>query len=185
MALSIRRMAAELGVSKSQVARDAQAGMPMTDAAAARLWRAAQHDMSRTVEGRVDRPAAPPVQPPAAPPSADDDPAAADDEDTAAYRAARANRERINAERAQLELDQLRGRLVDRDEVARLRFTEFRSLRDGLGNIGARIKDACAVETDPLRCEILINDAVGEVLNAFADQVLTRGVTQDDDDEPD
>jgi hypothetical protein len=55
--LSVRAMAEALGVAKSQVHRDAQAGMPMHSADAARAWRLDQHDMSRTVEGRIDRPA--------------------------------------------------------------------------------------------------------------------------------
>ncbi|WP_428421946.1 hypothetical protein [Methylibium sp.] len=109
------------------------------------------------------------------------------DPHTLSYRRSRAETESIRVQRAQIELDQLRGRLVDKDEVARLRFTEFRSLRDRLGNVGTRIKDACAAETDPLLVEQLIDGEVSAALADFASQVLTRGVMQDtdDDDEPD
>lgn len=124
--------------------------------------------------------------PSSAPPRrAEPDDAPAPD-DSSEYRQDRARRERIRADREQLELDQLQGRLVDKAEVVRLRYTEFRALRDALGNVGARIKDACAAEVDPMRCDMLINDEIGAALTAFADQVLTRGVTQDaEDDEPD
>lgn len=108
------------------------------------------------------------------------------DQHTIAYRRDRAANESIRVQRAQLELDQLRGKLVDRDEVARLRFTEFRALRDRLGNVGTRIKDACAAEADPLLVEQLIDGEISAALTEFADQVLVRGVMQDsDDDEPD
>lgn len=130
----------------------------------------------------------------AAPASSDDDepldePAAggSTDDDTKAYRAERAQRERIRREREQIELDQLRGSLVDKADVARLRFTEFRALRDALGNVASRIKDAVAAESDALRCEQLIDREISARLADFADQVLARGVTSeaDDDDEAD
>lgn len=189
MSMSVRAMAAALGVSKSQVARDKSAGMPMGDVEAARAWRQAQHDVARTVEGRIDRA---PVQTPApAPraPAADEPPAEPDDEpsseDTATYRRERAEREKLRRQREEIELAQLRGSLVDRAEVARLRFTEFRALRDALGNLGPRLAPTVALETDALRCEQLYADALEEVLAAFADQVLTRDVLADVDDDDD
>ncbi|MGV8823978.1 hypothetical protein [Methylibium petroleiphilum] len=125
-------------------------------------------------EGADDAAAAPGAPPPEV------------DQHTIAYRRDRAANESIRVQRAQLELDQLRGKLVDRDEVARLRFTEFRALRDRLGNVGTRIKDACAAESDPLLVEQLIDGEIAAALTEFADQVLVRGVMQDsDDDEPD
>lgn len=53
--LSVRKMAKALGVTKSQVGRDKQAGMQMASVEAARAWRLATHDISRTVDGRIDR----------------------------------------------------------------------------------------------------------------------------------
>lgn len=175
MALSMRAMAAELGVSKSQVARDAQAGMPMTDAAAARAWRLAQHDMSRTVDGRIDR------ETPAAPeqPKADaDEPTAGD---TSEYRQARATRERVNAERAQIELDQLRGRLIDLADAKRLAFTAFRSIRDAVMNVPARVAAQCAVETDAMRIEQLIEADLTAALTRFDPEKLLSESNDDDD----
>lgn len=129
--ISIRKMAAELGVGKSQVQRDAAAGMPMASVEAARAWRAATHDVSRTKEGRIDRSGEQTSAP------ADDEPGNSD-ADTAAYRRERAERERIRREREQLELDELRGQLVDAAEVSRLQFTAQRLTRDRLEMVAAR-----------------------------------------------
>lgn len=115
----------------------------------------------------------------------DSEPKPAADEDLPAYRRERAEREAINKQRDQLALDKERGRLVDRDDVARLRFTEFRALRDDLGNVGARVKAALAAENDELRCERLVTDEIDRVLVAFADKVLTRGVMADGDEDED
>lgn len=146
MAYSIRQMANALGVSKSQVARDAQAGMPMQDVAEARAWRLANQDLTRTVEGRIDRPAASaglPLLPAGSPADADDDeeplPASATDKDTVAYRSERALREAIRRQREQLQLEQERERLVDVGEVARLPFTAQRLTRDRVERVAARV----------------------------------------------
>jgi hypothetical protein len=186
MTISIRAMAQALGVSKSQVHRDAAVGMPMASVEAARVWRAANHDMSRTVDGRIDRPAregadAPPPGPATdVPPEAADEPATGD---TAAYRAARTEREQVRLERERLDLERERGNLVEVAEVARLRYTEFRALRDALGNVAPRLKDSLATVSDPIEIERLVQAELEAVLNAFADQVLTRGVMQDEDDD--
>lgn len=190
-------MAAVLGVSKSQVARDAAAGMPMHDVDAARAWRLANHDISRTVEGRIDRPgplrpgstAPPPLAQPGiveAPPSAEvDKPPAAippGDENTAAYREHRAAFEKTRSERAQLELDQLRGRLIELEEAKRLAFTAFRTLRDAVLNVPARIKDQCAAETDAFLVEQLIETELTLALETFEPAKLMQ---ESDDDETD
>jgi hypothetical protein len=175
-------MAAALGVSKSQVSRDAQAGMPMHDVAAAITWRQAQHDFSRTADGRIDR--TPPLDaPPAAPGAADDgdDDAPASDPDTAAFRSARAARERTNAERAQLELDQLRGNLIPLADAQRLAFTVFRTLRDAVLNVPARVKDQAAAMTDPLLVERLIEDELTATLRRFDETSLVTEPADDDD----
>lgn len=148
MAYSIRQMATALGVSKSQVDRDARAGMPMHDVDAARAWRLAHQDLTRTVDGRIDRPS-PASRPapdhrasPAGPPDPDDDeepPATATDKDTQAYRAERALREAIRRQREQLELEQLRQELVAVQEVARLQFTAQRLTRDRVEMVAARV----------------------------------------------
>lgn len=182
--LSVRAMAEALGVSKSQVSRDAQAGMPMHDVAAARGWRQAQHDLSRTADGRIDRtpPDAPLAagSPPAAAGAVDDD-APASDPDTAAFRSARAARERTNAERAQLELEQLRGNLIPLADAQRLAFTAFRTLRDAVLNVPARVKDQAAAMTDPLLVERLIEDELTATFKRFDETSLVTEPAEDDD----
>jgi hypothetical protein len=205
--LSVREMARRLNVAKSQVARDKLAGMPMHDADSARAWRLAHRDVSRTKEGRIDRPAMPPESQPAAqanrqaPPlatdlhrqievevvtAAENEPALADSDapqstDTAEYRAARALRERIRAEREQLELNRLRGSLADVEEVARIAYTAYRALRDAILNVPARIKDQLAAEEDPFRTEQVIEAELTSVLSAFDPASAVR--EKEDDDE--
>ncbi len=95
---------------------------------------------------------------------ADDAPQPSDSDD---YRTARAGREKLRLQREQLELDQLRGKLADIDELRRIGFTAFRSLRDAILNVPARIKDQCAAETDPLTVERLIEAELMAVLASF------------------
>jgi hypothetical protein len=102
--------------------------------------------------------------------------------DTEAYRKARAERERIRVEREQLELDQLRGQLIDLEEAKRLAFTAFRALRDAVLNVPARIKDQVAVESDAFRVEQLIETELAAALDKFD---TARVLRDDDDDEAD
>lgn len=193
MALSVREMAKQLGVSKSQVQRDKDAGMPMGDPAAASAWRATHHDISRTVEGRIDRPAAPDstamalgglattaggASAPLASPDANDEPLP---DDTLEYRKARTEREQIRRDRERMDLDRDRGRLIDATEAARLAFTTFRMLRDQAFNMSPRLATQLAVETDPLRIEQLIDAELTAVFNQFDESKLLR--EPDDDDE--
>lgn len=185
---SIRDLAAALGVSKSQIGRDVLAGMPTHDTAAARAWRDANRDMSRTVEGRVDRTPPPastasnaPVQADA--PAADEaDPELLPD-DTADYRKARTEREQIRRDRERMELDRDRGKLIDAADAARLAFTSFRALRDQAFNLPARLAPQCAVLTDALQIEQLLEAELTAVFGAFTeDRLLTE---PSDDDDPD
>lgn len=218
--LSVRVLAGALGVSKSQVGRDLQAGMPADSVDAARAWRSRVHDVSRTVEGRIDRPQlfgqhslaqgvvpAPgaslrdhaPQMFPAAPagegsghqqpsgghalgqPPPDGGNEAPEPGDTAEYRRARAERERTRAEREALELEQLRGKLIDVEDAGRAAFTAFRGLRDALENIPARIKDQVAAESDAFRVEQLIAAEIASVLSSFD----VSGAVRETDDEAD
>ena len=195
MALSVREMAKQLGVSKSQVQRDKDAGMPMGDAAAASAWRAAHHDISRTVEGRIDRPAAPDTSAAAAgglaatagaggasaPPASselDDEPLP---DDTLEYRKARTEREQIRRDRERMDLDRDRGRLIDATEAARLAFTTFRTLRDQAFNMSARLAPQLVVETDALRIEQLIDAELTAVFSQFDESRLLREPEDDDE----
>jgi hypothetical protein len=199
--LSVRTLAAALGVSKSQVHRDALAGMPVHSVDAAREWRSRVHDVSRTVDGRIDRPQlslrqeAPPlpfgrsdaplespgaVEVPPAPPEAPED--APQPGDTAEYRKARAERERTRAEREALELEQLRGKLIAVDEASRIAFTAFRALRDAIENVPARIKDQVAAEPDPFHVERIMAAELTSVLQSFD---VAAAVSEPDDEDDD
>jgi len=180
--LSYSQLGELLGISKQAVGKAVKAGMPVDSYEAAEAWRSANLDVSRTKTGRVDVSArqSAPVDGPGG--ADDDEPQATDD---AAYKKARTEREQIRRDREALQLEQERGQLVDKQEVARLRYTEFRALRDSLGHIGARTKDALSVETDPLMCEQIVTNELERVLSIFADQILTRGVMQDQDDDGD
>ena len=197
MGLSIRDMAQALGVSKSQVSRDKLSGMPMTSPEAARAWRLAQHDMSRTVEGRIDRPGAPDtsaaavgsvapaagaggVQAPPAGEGLDDDPPRPTD--TEEYRRWRAERERIRMEREQHEFDRDRGNSIALAEAQRLAFTAFRALRDGAMSIPARVKDLCAAKTDAAEIEQLLEAELAAVFEVDPAALLRDTADEDDDD---
>lgn len=174
-ALSIRKMADALGVSKSQVARDAAAGMPMTSPEAARAWRIATLDVSRTKEGRIDR--EPPAGSQAPAPSAEPE---EPDENSAIYRLHRAENERLKSERAQIELDQLRGSLIDRELANRLAFTAYRSLRDAVLNVPARVKDECAAQADAFQVEQLLERELTAALASFDPTKVLREVEDDE-----
>jgi hypothetical protein len=72
------------------------------------------------------------------PPGPDDETGPAD-ENTTAYRADRARNERIKADRAELELQQLRGELISVRESEELHFTSARVTRDRLLMVPARL----------------------------------------------
>ena len=196
MTYSIRQMAAVLGVSKSQVARDSKAGMPMQDLDAARAWRLANQDLTRTAEGRIDRAPTPTSRPPPldAPtnpePDTDPDddplPATATDKDTAAYRAERALREAIRRQREQLELEQLRNELVAVQEVSRLQFTAQRLTRDRVEMVAARAAPevVALVQSggDGFAIERLIT---GHLRQALEDAAKAIEEIDDDEDSPD
>jgi hypothetical protein len=104
------------------------------------------------------------------------------DENNAAYREHRANRERIRAEREQIELDELKGSLIGVEEAKRLAFTAFRSLRDAVLNVPARIKDQCAAETDGFMVEQLIEAELTKALGGFDPTKVLRDSDDDDAD---
>jgi transcriptional regulator with XRE-family HTH domain len=197
MTYSIRQMAAALGVSKSQVARDAKAGMPMQDLDAARAWRIANQDLTRTAEGRIDRTPTHTSRPPSldipTKPDPDTDPdedplpaAATTDKDTAAYRSERAQREAIRRQREQLELEQLRNELVAVQEVSRLQFTAQRLTRDRVEMVAARAAPevVALVQSggDGFAIERLIT---GHLRQALEDAAKAIEEIDDDEDSPD
>lgn len=114
-------------------------------------------------------------------PSSDEVGDADDDENSRAFLEARAAREQVRLERDRLELDIARGKYLLLDDAKRIAFTFTRGLRDALGHVGTRVKDACAVETDPLSIEKLIDSEVNAVLDVFDARKALRETDEDDE----
>jgi len=104
------------------------------------------------------------------------------DEHNPIYRKARAEQMAIRVAREQIELDQLRGSLISLEDAKRLAFTAFRSLRDAVLNVPARIKDQCAVEIDAFKVEQLLEAELTAALQSFNPAKVLNDV---DDDEAD
>jgi hypothetical protein len=83
------------------------------------------------------------------------------------YRAHRSERERYSSLKQKLEYEQLVGQTINVDEAKRIAFTSFRSLRDAVMNVAARIKDQLAAETDPQECERLLEDELAAALGSI------------------
>lgn len=84
------------------------------------------------------------------------------------YNAA-ATRERVAKARiAELELAELAGQLVRRDQVDRVVFDVSRQAMDALLTLSDRLAPAVAAEADAFRCAELINAEVREILKSLA-----------------
>lgn len=185
-----------LGISKQAVSQLKAKGMPVDTIESAARWRATNIDLGRAKGARVvlahsdldeqDRS-------PSAPAGDVDDPAddpegqpeqlggSADAPENTAYRQARAEREQVRLERERLALGQLRGQLINVDEAIRMSFTAFRSLRDAVLNVPARVKDQVAAEQDPFHVERVIEAELSAALASFEPARVL--VDEDDEDE--
>lgn len=166
-------LALALGISPQAVSKLRRRGMPTISVEAAQKWRRRHLEAARVKDQRMGVIAAPPAAA-----EAEDEPPL--DGDTEDYRRHRADRERIRAEREQLELDKLRGRLGDIEELARINFTAWRALRDQVQAVPARIKDQLAAAVDAAVIEALLAAELDAVLAAFDP---TKYVEADDEDE--
>jgi hypothetical protein len=99
------------------------------------------------------------------------------------YRENRGERERIRREREQLELDQLRGSLIELPVAQQLAFTAFRSLRDAVLNVPARVKDQAAARTAAFEVEQLLEAELSAVFTRFDPAQLLADVRDEDDGE--
>lgn len=88
------------------------------------------------------------------------------DADSAEYRKHRAIREKANAERAQFELDELKGRLVEKDFAVQAVFTAFRAIRDAVINVAPRLKEEIAAEADSDACEQILENELTRALTS-------------------
>lgn len=103
--------------------------------------------------------------------------------DTAEYRAARAQREQVRLESERIDLELKRGSVVEAQQAKRLVFTAFRSLRDAVLQVPARVKDRCAAAPDALQVEKILDAELAEVFAGFDHTRALREVKDDDDEE--
>jgi hypothetical protein len=122
--------------------------------------------------------------------SADPDPAALestlDDATKKSYHESRAKRAQIDAENAQIDLDERKGRLISLAEATRISFTALRALRDSLRNIAPRLAASLAASSDPFECERLLAAELDAALaTVTVDTLLTDTPDEDQDLDPD
>ena len=98
------------------------------------------------------------------------------------YREHRATRERYQALEQQLKYEQAIGQLINVDEAKRIAYTSFRTLRDSVMNVAARVKDQLAAETDPHACEVLLENELSAALAGIDVTKLLRDQDPDLDD---
>jgi glycine/D-amino acid oxidase-like deaminating enzyme len=103
------------------------------------------------------------------------------DETKKRYHDSRAQREEVNLEQAQLDLDERKGRLIDIDDATQIGFTTLRALRDALRNTGARIAAQLAVETDSFACEQLVNAEIEAALSSVTVEKILSSAADDED----
>lgn len=80
------------------------------------------------------------------------------------YAASRARRERADAERAEIEVARMAGRLVDREQVTAAVFDAFRALRDRLMAVPRRCAPSLVGVVEVREIELLIADELRRAL---------------------
>jgi hypothetical protein len=100
----------------------------------------------------------------------------------ASYRYARAEREQVRLERDRIELEQLRGSVIELAEAERMGFTALRTVRDAVLNVPVRVKDIIAAETDSARIEAVLADELTNALNAIDLAAIMRDDDPEDED---
>lgn len=80
------------------------------------------------------------------------------------YTASRARRERADAERAEIEVAKMAGRLIDREQVTAAVFDAFRSLRDRLMVVPRRCAPGLVGMVEVREIELLIADELRRAL---------------------
>jgi hypothetical protein len=90
------------------------------------------------------------------------------------YAEARAGTQVYEALAKNLRYEEAIGNLTPTADVENARFTEFRTLRDACFNIPSRLGALLAGESDPARCQRMLEDELTEVFSAFADGKLAE-----------
>ncbi len=92
----------------------------------------------------------------------------AQDKDPHGYLEARADKERAQAKRAELDYLERVGELVSVTQVREQEFAVFRKLRDNLIAIGDRLAPRLAAETDPVRVQHMISEEIRKALHELS-----------------
>lgn len=159
-------LAEALGVSPAVVSRDARRGMPIDSVEAARDWRA-RHLRPRVKAGQAAADHAPAATPSSRPARPDARPDLELDDDRISYEEARRRREAAEAQRAELQLAELRGDLVRAVDIKAALSRRVASLRESFLQMPSRVVPLLvahpgAADMDRLlRAEILL--ALGQV----------------------
>jgi len=147
-----------LGLTASQVTRDAQAGMPTHSVDAARAWREANKRARVSPPPRAGRGGPPEGATAAGPPVLPDPPAEED------YWASRARREKAEADLAELKLQEQQGVLVRVADVKSGYAKRLAALREGLLQLPARLAPVLAAEADMAKCHEALQRELHAVL---------------------
>ena len=90
--------------------------------------------------------------------------------DLASLADTRIERERLRLKREQLEFDEAMGALVDRQEVSTRYNARIAQARNALRRIPTILAQSIAIETDPVRCQKLVAEAIDAALQELADE---------------
>lgn len=105
-------------------------------------------------------------------------------EEVPQYATTRAKREDVELRRAQLLLAEEEKRLIEREPAVMATFTAFRQLRDEAMQVGRRVAAKCANLTEPREIQLLIDQAMRDVLGGFANRTLQSLARRLSDGEP-
>jgi hypothetical protein len=99
----------------------------------------------------------------------------------ATFNRARTATQVFDAKLKELEFKKRTGQLIDVGEARRLAFTAFRTLRDAILNVPARVQAEFAVETDPLVIATRLQEELQVALSAFSVEQAVADAGDDDD----
>lgn len=83
-----------------------------------------------------------------------------------------ARREKFKADLTEIEFYRQAGRLIPASDVDQEWFRIARIVRDTLKNIGPRLGAQLASESDPLKCEQVLEEEIDRALEALNEQIL-------------
>lgn len=84
-----------------------------------------------------------------------------------------ARREKFKADLTEIEFHRQAGRLILAADVDKEWFRIGRIVRDTLKNLGPRLGAQLAAETDPVKCEQMLDEEIDRALEVLNEQVLT------------